>query len=142
MEEYTNGYIERKANGTYKGRLSICGINISPIEAVFFKKENDTYMWLKRCKVLEYDDKTLSYVTREPKPRWEAYLKKQKTQYSVAFKGEFTFMRFKFSAVGIFDSVLGTSDKRRINLYVERLPMNQQTVINAINERKRNEQDG
>lgn len=139
-EGYINGHIERKAGGLYQGTISISGINLGAITAQYFKRDNDTYLWLKRKRILEYNDKTLSYTERDAQPRWEAYLKKQVNDSTVAYKGEFMFMRFKFSIVGIWDRILGTDSQQRMNLYVERLPMNEQTIVNNINERKRNEQ--
>jgi hypothetical protein len=55
----------------------------------------------------------------------------------VAYKGEFAFMRFRFSITGVWDKVLG-KDKQRLNLFVERLPLPEQTIINSINEAKKN----
>lgn len=137
--EYTSGYIERTSNGSYSGKLSIEGINISPIEGVYFKNSGSNYLWLKRKKILEYDGNTESYKERESRPKWEAYLKKQGGNGVTAYKGEFIFLRFKFSIIGIWDRVLGNSAKHRLNLFVERLPMKDQTIINSINERKRDE---
>ena len=45
------------------------------------------------------------------------------------------FLRFKYSIVGVWDNVFG-KDKQRLNLFVERLPMSEQTIINSNNERK------
>lgn len=139
-EDYINGYIQRTQGGLYLGKMSIEGISLGNIEAVYFQKDGENYLWLKRKKILEYNEKTQTYNEREAQPRWEAYLKKQTDGSTVAYKGKFNFMRFRFSIVGIWDRVLGTDKQHRLNLYVERLPVLQQTIINGINERKRNEQ--
>ena len=136
MEDYVNGYIEHRKNGSYEGRVMIDGIVLPSITAVFFKKEEENYLWLKRKKVLEYDYNTQSYKQREARPQWEAYLKKQLDNDTVAYKGEFFFMRFRYSIVGVWDKVFG-NEKQRLNLYVERLPMSQQTLLNNINQRKK-----
>ena len=47
-------------------------------------------------------------------------------------------MRFRFKIEGVWDSVLGMDKKHRLNLFIERLHMSEQTIINSINERKRN----
>lgn len=138
MEDYVNGYVERTNDGKYTGCVTIEGIRLAPIEGVYFQKDNSTYLWLKRKRVLEYDDSTMSYSEREASPRWEAYMKKQAADNVVAYKGEFSFMRFRFSITGVWDRVLGTDSQHRLNLYVERLPSSEQTIINGINERKRN----
>jgi hypothetical protein len=104
---------------------------------VFFVNDNgEKYLWLKRKKILEYDSKTQTYKEREAKPQWEAYLKKQKDGDTIAYKGNFIFMRFKYSIIGVWDRILGM-DRQRLNLYVERLPMNEQTIINSVNETKK-----
>jgi hypothetical protein len=132
---YTNGYIERKCGGKYEGSVSVQGIDLSPIEATFFKSEDDSYLWLKRKPIMEYDMESQSYTTRQRRPSFEAYLKKQAENNVVAYKGEFMFMRFRFSISGVWDMVIG-KDAQRLNLFVERLPMSQQTILNDINERK------
>lgn len=137
-EDYVNGFVERTRDG-YAGRITIEGINLGEIVATYFKKENETFLWLRRMKILEYDDVSQSYVEREARPKWECYLKKQVNDNVVAFKGEFNFMRFRFSIAGVWDGVLGM-DKHRLNLYVERMEKKQQRIINNINERKKNEQ--
>ena len=134
--DYINGYIQRTKSGSYEGRVVIDGISLPEITAVYFKENGESYLWLKRKKVLDYDFVTQSYKEREAEPRWEAYLQKQLNNNTVAYKGEFMFLRFKYSIVGIWDSILG-KEKQRLNLFVERLPMNQQTIIKGINERKR-----
>lgn len=135
---WNGGYIERKSNGEYVGDLSIEGVDISKIDAVLFKDNGDTYLWLKRRPALVYDTNTQTYKKRERQPRWECYLKKCLHDDSVAFEGTFTFLRFRYSIKGVWDSVMGMDKSYRLNLYVERLPNSEQTIINNINERKRN----
>lgn len=134
---YINGYVERKEGGAYLGSLNIEGIALSPIQGVYFTDEGNNYLWLKRKRVLEYDAESQTYKEREASPKWEAYLKKEIDGSVVAYKGEFNFLRFRFSIVGVWDRVLGTDKKQRLNLFVERLPMGKQTIINSINDRKR-----
>jgi hypothetical protein len=135
--DYINGHIERKKSGAYEGGVTIDGITLPSIQAVFFVNDNgEKYLWLKRKKILEYDSKTQTYKEREAKPQWEAYLKKQKDGDTIAYKGNFIFMRFKYSVIGVWDRILGM-DRQRLNLYVERLPMNEQTIINSVNETKK-----
>ena len=136
--ESSDGYVQRNSDGSFGGAIKIEGVDLSPIEAVYFKRDGDTYLWLKRKPLLEYDHKTESYKERQKEPRWECYLKKQLEEGAVAFKGEFIFLRFRFNIVGVWDAVLGNDKKQRLNLYIERLPLSQQTIINNINERKRN----
>lgn len=136
--DYINGYIERKASGEYYGELCIEGIDLSPISAQYFKKDNVNYLWLHRRHILEYDEKKQIYNKREREPRFEAYLKKELNDGVVSYIGEFYFMRFKFKIVGVWDSIMW-NDTKRLNLFIERLPMCEQTIINSINERRRNE---
>jgi hypothetical protein len=133
---YLNGYIERRSGGRYEGVLTIEGIDLSPIYGVYFKEDGKSYLWIRRKPLLEYDNKSETYKERQRQPRWEIYLQKQVDENTVAYKGVCTFFRFRYSVVGIWDRVLG-KDKQRLNLFVERLPMNQQTIINGINERNR-----
>jgi len=137
VEDYTNGYIQRQKNGSFEGRVSIDGVTLPNVVGVFFKEGEKKYLWLKRKKVLDYDFESQTYKEREAKPQWEAYLKKQIENDAVAYKGEFFFLHFKYSIVGVWDRVFG-NDKQRLNLFVERLPMSQQTIINSINESKKN----
>lgn len=134
--DYINGYIERKPTGEYVGKLRIEGIDLSPIEGQYFKRNGESYLWIKRKKILEYDSKTLKYTPREREPMFEAYLKKGLNENIFAFVGEFIFMRFKFKIVGIWDNVIGKQNSR-LNLYVDRLPMEQQTIINGLKERNK-----
>lgn len=134
--EYINGYIERKSGGGYDGVLKIDSIDISPITAVAFKDEGKTYLWLKRKEILVYDENTQQYLSRKREPRWEAYLEKQMDGSTIAYKGEFHFLMFKYEIVGIWDSVLG-KEKSRMNFFVERLPMEKQDIINGINKRRK-----
>lgn len=136
--DYINGYIQRSQGGSYDGKITIEGILLPAISAVFFKDNGENYLWLKRKKVLDYDYESQTYKEREARPQWEAYLKKQIDNDTVAYKGEFFFMRFKYSITGVWDKILG-NEKQRLNLYVERLPMEKQTIINNINEHKRND---
>lgn len=138
IDDYVNGYVERRKDGSYGGSLAIEGINLQGgISAIYFKDDGENYLWLRRKKVLEYDFESQAYKEREAKPQFEAYLKKQMDGDTVAYKGEFFFMRFKFSITGVWDKILG-HDKQRLNLFVERLPQSEQTIINSINESKRN----
>ena len=101
--ESSDGYVQRSNDGSFGGAIKIEGVDLSPIEAVYFKKDGDTYLWLKRKPLLEYDHKTESYKERQKEPRWECYLKKQLEEGAVAFKGEFIFLRFRFNIVGVWD---------------------------------------
>lgn len=132
------GYIERGQNGRYGGKVNIEGVVLDGVVGVYFKKDGDSYLWLRREKVLEYDEKTMTYKEREARPQWEAYLKKQLEDDTVAYKGEFNFLRFRFSIVGVWDRILGNDKRQRLNLYVERLPTSHQVIINAINKAKQN----
>jgi hypothetical protein len=138
IKDYINGYIQRSQGGSYDGKITIEGILLPAISAVFFKDNGENYLWLRRKKVLDYDFESQTYKEREAKPQFEAYLKKQIEGEAVAYKGEFIFMRFKFSITGVWDKILG-KEKQRLNLFVERLPMSQQTIINSINQSKRND---
>ena len=134
--EYVNGYVQR-VSGKYIGELSIDGIRLQGgISAVYFEDGGEKYLWIKRKKVLEYNFESQSYRERDARPQFEAYLKKTVGDSTVSYKGEFVFMRFKYSIVGIWDKILG-ADKNRLNLFVERLPESQQTIINNINKAKK-----
>lgn len=139
IDDYINGYVERKKDGTYGGSLTIEGINLQGgITAVYFKDEGENYLWLRRKKVLEYDFESQAYHERDAKPHFEAYLKKQLDGNAVAYKGEFAFMRFRYSITGVWDKVFGNEKQRqRLNLFVERLPLSEQTIINSINESRK-----
>lgn len=135
--EYINGYIERKSGGRFDGIMSVDGIDLSPITAVAFKQDDKTYLWLRRNDMLVYDEKCGKYKTKKREPRWEAYLEKQMDGSTVAYRGEFHFLMFKYEIVGVWDSILG-KERSRMNFFVERLPMEHQDIINGINKRKRN----
>ena len=137
INDYTNGHIERLASGRYEGTLTIEGIDLSPIYGVFFKEDGKSYLWLRRKPLLEYDYKTEKYKERQREPRWEIYLQKQVDENVVAYKGTCVFFHFKYSIIGIWDKILG-KENQRLNLFAERLPASQQTIINGINERRRN----
>lgn len=135
-EGYINGYLERKQGGRYEGILRIDGVDISPIEGVYFQEEEKQYLWLKRKPLLEYDMEAHIYKRRPREPRWEAYLAKGNERH-VAYDGTCFFLRFKYRIFGMWDKVLGM-ERQRLNLFVERLPMSEQTIINGINERNKN----
>lgn len=134
--DFISGFVERKGDGRIEGCVSIEGIDLSPITGKMFKRDDDEsiWLWLRRKELLEYDERTQKYRTRQRTPIWEAYLKKQLNGNAVAFKGEFYFMRLKFSIVGVWDSIIGR-DKGRLNLYVDRKGMNEQDIIQKINNR-------
>lgn len=134
LGQYINGYIERKSGGKYEGEISVESVSLSPITAVSFKQDDKAYLWLRRKDMLIYDEKTQQYLTKKREPRWEAYLEKQMEGNTVAYKGEFYFLMFKYEIVGVWDGVLGR-DKARMNFFIERLPMERQDVINGINKR-------
>lgn len=134
--EYINGYMECVGEGVHQGELSIEGVDLSPIEGQYFTKDGDTYLWIRRRDLLEYDPKTMKYVSRKRKPTFEAYLKKQMEDNVFAYVGVFSFLRFKFKIVGIWDAIDGRI-KNRLNFFVDRLPLEQQTIINGINEMRK-----
>ena len=136
--DYINGYIEQTDAGAFKGRISIDGVSLGAIVGQYFKKDDETYLWLRRNRVLEYDAERECYKERDARPYWETYLKKGIENDICAYRGEFIFLHFRYSIVGVFDKVLGTDKLKRLNLYVERLPMSEQTIINKIKESKQN----
>lgn len=136
--DYINGYVQRQAGGKYQGDLTIDGVALDGgIEATYFVQEHKNYLWIKRKPIMQYDFDQQQYITRKRKPTFECYLEKQVDGDVVAYKGTFTFLRFRYSVVGVWDKILG-KDLQRLNLYVERLPMKDQTILNGINERKKN----
>ena len=135
--DYINGHIERTTGGGYNGTLRVEGIDLSPVEAQFFKKDGDTYLFIKRKPIMEFNYTEQRYITRERRPQVPIYMKKQvDSDGVVAFKGDFMFMRFKFNIVGVWDAILG-KETNRLNLYVERAPRNEQTLLQSINERNK-----
>lgn len=140
LENYNNisadGFLERKHNGAYKGIIVIDGVKMDGLEGVYFEDGGKTHLWIKRTPVLEYNPTTQTYIQRPREPRWEAYLTKQSDGVA-AYKGEFSFLHFRYSIVGVWDSNLGI-EKQRLNFYVERLPSSKQTIINKINQKNRN----
>lgn len=133
--DYVSGYIERNKEGKYDGLLKVEGIDLSPIQAIMFNEGGKTYLWIKRKDILEYDFETTRYIRRKREPRFEAYLEKIIDGNAVAYKGEFLFLRFRFSIIGVWDTIDGF-DKGRLNLYVERLPQERQEIINALRNTK------
>ena len=124
------GYIERKVNGKREGILSIDGVDLSPIEGMYFNKKDakEDWLWLKRKPLLEYDADKMVFNERPKEPRWETYLRKTSGSDKIAYQGRFVFLRFVYEITGIWDVVLG-KDKERLNLYVERLPLKEQPFI-------------
>ena len=133
-----DGYLQRTKDCRFEGEISIRNVNLSPIEGVYFKEGEKQYLWLKRKAILEYDEEEMKYKPRAREPRWEAYLEKQKGGVP-AYKGEFFFLRMKYTISGIWDIVLGM-ENNRMNFLVEQCPMKEQTIVNRINERKREQQ--
>lgn len=127
---YTNGHLERIAGGKYEGTIEIDGVNLSPIDGLFFKEKGKNWLWVKRKETIEYDIKTDSYTKRRSQPFWECYLEKQMSG-DIAYIGYFIFCHFKYVIKGVFDKFM--KDVDRINFYIERLPMCEQTIINNIN---------
>ena len=137
LGDYINGHIERKSGGKYEGQIIVDGVDLSPIEATYFVQDHKNYLWIRRKPIMEFDIERQQYITRKRKPDFECYLEKQVNGGVVEYKGVFTFLRFRYSMVGVWDRILG-KDLQRLNLYVERLPLKEQTILKGINERKRN----
>lgn len=132
---YVNGFIEQKGD-SFSGKVTIDGITLSPIIATYFKKGGDTYIWLRREDVMEYDFDSQRFFKRKAEPQWECYLKKEPDGNTISFRGDFVFMKFRYSVCGIWDRILGT-EKNRLNLFIERKPMSEQTLLIAINKQRR-----
>ena len=129
---YVNGFIQRRSGGKYQGDLIIDGVALDGgIDAQYFTLNHKNYLWIKRKPIMQYDFELQQYTIRKRKPYFECYLEKQVDNNVVAYKGKFTFLRFNYKILG--------KDLQRLNLYVERLPMKEQTILNSINERKRND---
>ena len=136
---YVNGFIQRRSGGKYQGDLIIDGVALDGgIDAQYFTLNHKNYLWIKRKPIMQYDFELQQYTIRKRKPYFECYLEKQIDNNVVAYKGKFTFLRFNYSIIGVWDKILG-KDLQRLNLYVERMPMKEQTILNSINERKRND---
>lgn len=103
-----DGFVEREHGGSYRGKVVIDGVVIDNIIGVYFKQGGDHYLWLRREKVLEYDERTSSFKERDARPRWEAYLRKQLDDDAVAYKGSST----SFASVTL-SSAYGTGSRKR-----------------------------
>lgn len=135
---YANGYLERKTNGGYEGEISIEGVDLSPIVGIFFKEKGKQYLWLKRKKIVDYDHKQGIFVSRSPSPYWETYLGTNSNQMS-RYKGEFFFFHVKFNIYGIWDGI--DKKRNRMNFFIDRVPMSEQTIINNINKKNNRKDD-
>lgn len=124
-----DGFLEKTRSGTYEGNIIIEGIDLSPITGIYFKENGKFWLWLKRKDKIDYDFKDGTYTKRVAVPYWECYLEKQPNG-RIAYKGFFIFCHFKYSIVGMWDKYM--KDKDRINFYIERLPQEEQTIINNI----------
>lgn len=140
LRGYSDGHLERKSGGKYEGEIIIDNVNLSPIEGVYFSDGDKKFLWIKRKPILEWNSELQEYKKRSRYPAFEAYIEKQVGEGNIAYKGECTFLRFKYSITGIWDRT-DSATKNRLNFFVERLPMNEQTIINKINERNRKKQE-
>lgn len=127
----SDGYLQREAGGRYTGRIRIFGVDLSPVEGVYFKDKGKSYLYIKRQPMKEYDEKTYTFVDRPRRPSWEVCMSKNTKEGGIAYSGTFTFLRIRYRIVGMWDSVLGT-EKSRLNLYIERLADEEQTIIQGI----------
>ena len=134
--EAINGYIQRGAKGELVGDMRIEGVDISPIVGVMFKDNGNSYLWLRRKDVMVYDTEEQKFFTRKREPRWEAYLEKQVNGSVVAYVGEFIFLRVRYTINGVWDKTLGL-EASRLNLFVERMPMDKQDIILGIQKKKK-----
>lgn len=121
------GYIQL-VKGEYVGELVIDGVDISPITGFFFKDKGTQWLWIKRKRLLEYDFETNEFRTKNPTPQFEAYLKKQNNG-RVAYQGNFIFFKFKYLITAIWED---GNKKGKLELFVERLPNEQQNILNNI----------
>ena len=135
IDYLSDGYLQKSKNG-FDGQIKVDNVDLSPIEGMFFVHERTKkeYLWLKRKQLLEYNEKKCGYELRPREPRWEVYLEKQQNS-SIPYKGEFCFLHFKYKIVGIWDRNEISKKKQRINFYIERLPLNEQTIINENKQR-------
>lgn len=136
-EEGISGCVTRDKDGKYSGWIKVDGVDLSPISAMPFKDGDDVFVWLKRKEIMEYDIQTSSYKTRKREPQWECYLKKENNNNNIVYKGEFVFLKFKYRITAMWDLSFGDVDQQTLNLFVERLPKSEQTILQGINERKR-----
>lgn len=137
MTENTNrGYLQKEGK-EYVGKIIIEDVDLSPIEGKFFiyNKDGKQYLWIKRKPILVYDYNIQRYEKRPREPRWETYLQRQENE-SIAYVGTFIFLHFKYKIQGIWDITKNGKKTKKMNLFIERLPMQEQTIINTISERK------
>lgn len=139
IDYLSNGYLEKGKNG-FEGQVVIENINMSPIEGMFFvhDKTKKEYLWLKRKPLLEYNIKENKYELRPREPRWEVYMEKY-IGGSIPYIGCFVFLHIKYKICGIWDKNEISKKKQRLNFFIERLPSDQQTIINEINQRNNND---
>lgn len=128
---YANGCLERKAGGRYEGTMKIEGVELSPIVGTYFKTNGETFLWLRRRPIIEYDFDRNEYVNKTPRPAWEVYMKKGKER-GIAFRGSFIFFHFRFDIVGIWND---PNKLDKLNFFVERAE--EQEIINGISRNER-----
>lgn len=131
ITSYSNGYVSRQQDGGYGGEITIDGVSLGEISAVYFREDGKTYLWLRRKKKLEYIIESQRFIAKDPKPKWETYLEKVSGK-PYSFVGTFMFLRFKYRIYGVWDRN-EDARKERMNLFVDRLDMREQDIILKIN---------
>lgn len=130
------GFLERTKDGNFDGEINIEGVDLSPITGVFFEEGKEKFLWLRRRPLLVYDYEHNGYLKRPREPRWETYLTKKAIDGTSIYKGTCFLLHIKYELSAIWDGIL----KSRMNLYIERLPLEKQNIINSIRDKNNGEE--
>ena len=120
-----HGSVIRGVNG-YIGNISIEGV-VLQIVCSFWSDKKPHYIWVKRMKEERFDVATNTFNSYDPKPFFECYANKTKKPDSMAYRGEFMFVGFKYNLAAWFED----KTEKQLNFEIER--SSSQPIIERLN---------
>ena len=127
------GYVIRTNNG-YVGRMNVENI-IFDIQITFWSDRKPFYIWVQRQKEKIFNEETLTFSDYTPKPFFECYAYKRRTNGIVDYKGEFMFVGFKYELIAWFED----KTEHQMNLDVTR--SESQPILKRLNEINKEKQN-